>query len=170
MWDRRARERAARSAAAPGIVESAVRGRPQRKRRAGRRGLGRGAEPARRGRRLAGQAPCGVDARRAGVGYPLAALLAELGGVRAAYGLGLAVTAAALLTAWRSMPEAPEGRSAHVDVAGAVVLAAALLLVLFLAGERNLWSRHLAVGRASPSPRWYCSASGPSSSRAARRP
>ena len=81
----------------------------------------------------------------AGVGYPLAALLAELGGVRAAYGLGLAVTAAALLTAWRSMPEAPEGRSAHVNVAGAVVLAAALLLVLFLAGERNLWSRHLAV-------------------------
>ncbi|MFB7198063.1 MFS transporter [Streptomyces sp. NPDC056240] len=81
----------------------------------------------------------------AGVGYPLAALLAELGGVRAAYGLGLVVTAAALLTAWRSIPEAPEGRSAHVDVAGAVVLAAALLLVLFLAGERNLWSRHLAV-------------------------
>ncbi|MFF9212852.1 MULTISPECIES: hypothetical protein [unclassified Streptomyces] len=31
------------------------------------------------------------------------------------------------------------------NVAGAVVLAAALLLVLFLAGERNLWSRHLAV-------------------------
>ncbi|MFI8266733.1 MFS transporter [Streptomyces sp. NPDC085665] len=81
----------------------------------------------------------------AGVGYPLAALLAELGGVRAAYGLGLVVTAAALLTAWRSMPEAPEGRSARVDVAGAAVLAAALLLVLFLAGERNLWSRHLAV-------------------------
>ncbi|WP_329347500.1 MFS transporter [Streptomyces sp. NBC_01261] len=81
----------------------------------------------------------------AGVGYPLAALLAELGGLRAAYGLGLVVTAAALLTAWRSMPEAPEGRSAHVDVAGAVVLAAALLLVLFLASERNLWSRHLAV-------------------------
>nr|WP_245173391.1 MFS transporter [Streptomyces aureus] len=81
----------------------------------------------------------------AGVGYPLAALLAELGGVRAAYGLGLVVTAAALLTAWRSIPEAPEGRSAHVDVTGAVVLAAALLLVLFLAGERDLWSRHLAV-------------------------
>ncbi|MFD0311409.1 MFS transporter [Streptomyces sp. NPDC127119] len=84
----------------------------------------------------------------AGVGYPLAALLAELGGVRAAYGLGLVVTAAALLTAWRSMPEAPEGRSAHVDVAGAVVLAVALILVLFLAGERNLWSRHLAVAGA----------------------
>ncbi|MGW4378804.1 MFS transporter [Kitasatospora sp. NPDC004531] len=81
----------------------------------------------------------------AGVGYPLAALLAEFGGVRAAYGLGLVVTAAALLAAWRSVPEAPEGRSARVDVAGAVLLAAALLLVLFLAGERSLWSEHPAV-------------------------
>ncbi|MFD7155125.1 MFS transporter [Kribbella sp. NPDC059898] len=81
----------------------------------------------------------------AGVGYPLAALLAEFGGVRAAYGLGLVVTAAALLTAWRSVPAAPEGRSAHVDVAGAIVLAAALVLVLFLAGERTLWSRHFSV-------------------------
>ncbi|MET7282808.1 MFS transporter [Kribbella sp. NPDC005582] len=80
-----------------------------------------------------------------GVGYPLAGLLTELGGVRAAYGFGLLVTAVALLTASRSIPEAPEGRSAHVDVPGAVVLAGALLLVLFLAGERNLWSRHLAV-------------------------
>ncbi|WP_460935976.1 MFS transporter [Phycicoccus ginsengisoli] len=84
----------------------------------------------------------------AGVGYPLAALLAELGGVRAAYGLGLVVTAAALLTAWRSVPEAPEGRSSHVDVTGAFVLAAALLLVLLLAGERTLWSQHLAGASA----------------------
>ena len=71
----------------------------------------------------------------AGVGYPLAALLAEFGGVRAAYGLGLLVTAIAFVTAWRSMPAAPEGRSAHVNVAGALVLAGGLLLVLFLAGE-----------------------------------
>ena len=81
-----------------------------------------------------------------GVGYPVAALLAELGGLRAAYGLGLVVTVAALLTAWLSMPPAPEGRSGNVDLAGAVVLAAALLLVLLLAGERSLWSRHLPVG------------------------
>jgi MFS family permease len=32
-----------------------------------------------------------------------------------------------------------------VNVAGALVLAGGLLLVLFLAGERSLWSRHLAV-------------------------
>ncbi|MDQ0312911.1 MFS family permease [Kitasatospora herbaricolor] len=81
----------------------------------------------------------------AGVGYPLAALLAEFGGLRAAYGLGLLVTALAFVTAWRSMPAAPEGRGAHVNVAGALVLAGGLLLVLFLAGERSLWSRHLAV-------------------------
>ncbi|ADD41992.1 MFS transporter [Stackebrandtia nassauensis] len=81
----------------------------------------------------------------AGVGYPLAALLAEFGGLRAAYGLGLLVTAIALLTAWRSIPAAPEGRFAHVNVAGALVLAGGLFLVLFLAGERSLWGRHLAV-------------------------
>ncbi|MFD7029218.1 MFS transporter [Streptomyces sp. NPDC059917] len=81
----------------------------------------------------------------AGVGYPLTALLAEIGGVRAAYGFGLLVTAAALLTAWRSIPAAPEGRSAHVNVTGAIVLAGGLLLVLFLVGRRSLWSRHLDV-------------------------
>jgi MFS family permease len=80
-----------------------------------------------------------------GVGYPLAGLLAEFGGVRAAYGLGLLVTAIAFLTAWRSMPIAPEGRSAHLDIAGAVLLAGGLFLVLFLASETSLWSHHLAV-------------------------
>lgn len=80
-----------------------------------------------------------------GLGYPLAGLLTEFGGIRAAYGLGLFVTAAAFLTAWRSMPVAPEDRSAHVDVAGALVLAGGLFLVLFLASETGLWSHHLAV-------------------------
>ncbi|GAA4312463.1 MFS transporter [Streptomyces venetus] len=80
-----------------------------------------------------------------GVGYPLAGLLAELGGVRAAYGLGLFVTTIAFLAAWRSVPTAPEGRSAHVDVTGALLLAGGLFLVLFLAGERSLWSHHLAT-------------------------
>lgn len=81
----------------------------------------------------------------AGVGYPLAGLLAEFGGVRAAYGLGLFVTTMAFLAAWCSMPAAPEGRSADVNVAGALVLAGGLSLVLFLASETSLWSHHLAV-------------------------
>jgi predicted MFS family arabinose efflux permease len=80
-----------------------------------------------------------------GVGYPLASLLAEFGGVRAAYGLGLFVTAIAFLAAWHSMPIAPEGRSAHVDMTAALLLASGLFLVLFLAGETSLWSHHLAV-------------------------
>ena len=80
-----------------------------------------------------------------GVGYPLAGLLTEVGGVRAAYGLGLFVTAVALLTAWRSMPKAPEGRSAHMDIAGSLLLAGGLFLVLFLASETSLWSHHLSL-------------------------
>ncbi len=80
-----------------------------------------------------------------GVGYPLAGLLTEVGGVRAAYGLGLLVTAVAFLTAWRSMPKAPEGRSAHMDIAGSLLLAGGLFLVLFLASETSLWSHHLSL-------------------------
>jgi predicted MFS family arabinose efflux permease len=80
-----------------------------------------------------------------GVGYPLAGLLTEFGGVRAAYGLGLFVTTVALLAAWRSMPAAPAGRSARVDPTSAVLLAGGLFLVLFLASETSLWSRHLAL-------------------------
>lgn len=80
-----------------------------------------------------------------GVGYPLAGLLTEFGGVRAAYGLGLFVTAIALLAAWRCMPMAPDGRLAHVDVAGALLLAGGLFLVLFLASQTSLWSRRPAV-------------------------
>ena len=81
----------------------------------------------------------------AGVGYPLAGLLAEVGGVRLAYGLGLFVTAIAFLAAWRSIPVAPQGRSAHVNAGGALLLAGGLFLVLFLAGHRSLWSGHLAL-------------------------
>jgi predicted MFS family arabinose efflux permease len=80
-----------------------------------------------------------------GVGYPLAGLLTELGGVRAAYGLGLFVTAVAFGAAWRAIPVAPEGRSARVDLTGAVLLAGGLFLVLFLASETSLWTRHLGV-------------------------
>ncbi|MDL9949034.1 MFS transporter [Gordonia sp. ABSL11-1] len=80
-----------------------------------------------------------------GVGYPLAGLLTEVGGLRAAYGLGVAVTATALFAAYRSIPASPQRRSSHVDIPGAVLLAAALFLVLFLASETSLWRRHLTL-------------------------
>jgi predicted MFS family arabinose efflux permease len=83
-----------------------------------------------------------------GVGYPLAGLLTELGGVRAAYGLGLFVTAVAFLAAWRSVPAPPRGRLARVDAPGALLLAGGLLLVLLLASETSLWTRHLGLAVA----------------------
>jgi len=83
-----------------------------------------------------------------GVGYPLAGLLTEFGGVRAAYGLGVLVTAAAFLAALRSVPVPPAGRSARVDLPGALLLAAGLFLVLLLASETSLWTRHLALAVA----------------------
>ncbi len=78
-----------------------------------------------------------------GIGYPLAGLLTELGGVRAAYGLGLLVTAMAFVAAWRAVPVAPSGRSARINIVGAVLLAGGLFLVLFLASETKLWTHHL---------------------------
>jgi predicted MFS family arabinose efflux permease len=83
-----------------------------------------------------------------GVGYPLAGLLTELGGVRAAYGLGVLVTAAAFLAALRTMPRPPAGRSAQLDLPGALLLAAGLFLVLLLASETILWTQHLGFAVA----------------------
>ncbi|WP_199240239.1 MULTISPECIES: MFS transporter [Kribbella] len=80
-----------------------------------------------------------------GVGYPLAGLLTELGGLRVAYGLGGFVTAVAFLAALRSIPVPPEGRSARVDVPGALLLAGGLFLVLLLASETSLWSQHVCL-------------------------
>ncbi|MFT4042499.1 MAG: MFS transporter [Gordonia sp. (in: high G+C Gram-positive bacteria)] len=80
-----------------------------------------------------------------GVGYPIAGLLTEIGGLRAAYGLGVAVTTIALLAAVRSIPRSPQGRSAHVDIPGAALLAVGLFIVLFLASETSLWTVHLAL-------------------------
>jgi predicted MFS family arabinose efflux permease len=80
-----------------------------------------------------------------GVGYPLAGLLTEVAGLRTAYGLGLVVSLVAFGTAWRNIPEAPPGRSASVDVVGAVLLAAGLAALLFDVSQTKLWSQHLAV-------------------------
>ncbi len=80
-----------------------------------------------------------------GVGYPLAGLLTEVGGIRLAYGAGLLVTAIAAAVAWRVIPDAPSGRRARVDVLGAVMLGAALLVVLVVLSESSLWSAHLVV-------------------------
>ena len=81
----------------------------------------------------------------AGVGYPLAGLLAEFGGVRAAYGLGAFVTFLALVTAARCLPAPPPGRMARLDIPGAALLTAGLLPVLLVTSETSLWTGHLAT-------------------------
>jgi predicted MFS family arabinose efflux permease len=79
-----------------------------------------------------------------GVGYPLAGLLTDVAGLRWAYGLGLAVTAAALATAAVTVPSAPPGREARVDVAGAVLLGAGLLPLLYVISQSTQWTSHPA--------------------------
>jgi len=76
-----------------------------------------------------------------GVGYPLAGLLVEIGGVRAAYALGLFATALALGAAAVSIPRALAGRSSRLDIPGALLLAAGLAALLLVISETGLWSR-----------------------------
>jgi predicted MFS family arabinose efflux permease len=80
-----------------------------------------------------------------GIGYPVAGLLTDLGGIRAAYGLGLAVTTAALVVATVRLPRDDTGPGASVDFVGAVLLGAALLALLIPLGQLRLWSDHPAV-------------------------
>ncbi|MGA2211311.1 MAG: MFS transporter [Acidimicrobiales bacterium] len=80
-----------------------------------------------------------------GVGYPLAGLLSDLGGLRAAYGLGVAVCGIAFVAAWRHLPAAPPGRSARLDLLGALLLTSGLLPLLFVVSQTRLWSEHLGV-------------------------
>jgi predicted MFS family arabinose efflux permease len=53
-----------------------------------------------------------------GVGYPLAGLLTDLAGIRAAYAFGLAVTAAALVAALVVLPPGPARLATRVDMRG----------------------------------------------------
>lgn len=80
-----------------------------------------------------------------GVGYPLAGFLTDVGGVRAAYGLGLVVTVLALLAAWFTIPAAPAGRTAHVDILGAALLAIGLLAILLDVSQPGMWRGHLGL-------------------------
>jgi predicted MFS family arabinose efflux permease len=78
-----------------------------------------------------------------GVGYPLAGLLTELAGVRAAYALGLAVTAAALAAALLALPADDPARAGRpVDWAGAGLLGGGLVAVLLVTSDTDLWRTH----------------------------
>lgn len=88
----------------------------------------------------------------AGLGYPLTALVAELGGLSAAYALGTVLTGATLLMAWRHLPGSAEVTPMKVDWAGAGLLSIGMLAVLLTVSEGEVWGwaspRTLVLGLA----------------------
>ncbi|MEI4274038.1 MFS transporter [Klenkia sp. LSe6-5] len=74
-----------------------------------------------------------------GIGYPLAGLVAELGGVHAAFWAGAAVSAAALVAAAVVLPPSRVRTARTLDVVGAVLLGAGLAGVLLALGEAESW-------------------------------
>jgi MFS family permease len=81
-----------------------------------------------------------------GLGYPLAGLVAELGGVHAAFWAGATVSFAALVASAAVMPASRVTSSQPLDVLGAVLLGAGLAGALLALGEAEVW------GWTSPVP------------------
>ncbi|MGY1829382.1 MFS transporter [Geodermatophilus sp. SYSU D01180] len=81
-----------------------------------------------------------------GLGYPLAGLVAGLGGVHAAFWAGAAVSLAALLAAAAVLPPAATTTRRPLDVVGALLLGAGLAGLLVALGEAE------AEGWSSPAP------------------
>ncbi|GAA1967604.1 MFS transporter [Amycolatopsis minnesotensis] len=81
-----------------------------------------------------------------GVGYPVISLLDQLAGLRAAYGLGLVLSAAALAIAWRALPVEAPGPRPRIDVAGALLLALGSLGLLLVIAEPALWATAWLAG------------------------
>jgi MFS family permease len=81
-----------------------------------------------------------------GLGYPLAGLVAELGGVHADFWAGAAVSFAALVASAAVIPSSHITSSRPLDVLGAVLLGAGLAGALLALGEAEAW------GWTSPVP------------------
>jgi MFS family permease len=75
----------------------------------------------------------------AGLGYPVTALLAEVGGLPAAYGLGTVLSGATLVMAWRHVPGSDSVAPMQVDWVGAALLSAGMLAVLLAVSEGEVW-------------------------------
>ena len=83
-----------------------------------------------------------------GVGYPLAGLLTDVDGIRASYAFGLIVTTAAWLVAILVIPAAPKRRASRVDIPGALLLTVALVGLLTMISETELWRLHTVLAAA----------------------
>ena len=74
-----------------------------------------------------------------GLGYPLAGLVAELGGVHAAFWAGAAVSLAALLAAAVVLPPSTAAPRGRLDVVGAILLGAGVAGLLIALGQAESW-------------------------------
>jgi MFS family permease len=74
-----------------------------------------------------------------GLGYPLAGLVAELGGVHAAFWAGAAVSAAALVASAVVLPPPAAAPRRRLDVVGALLLGAGVGGLLLALGEAETW-------------------------------
>ena len=94
----------------------------------------------------------------AGLGYPLTGLVADLGGVAAAYGLGFGLCLATLAMAWRFLPAADSADDGRLDLVGAALLTTGTLGVLLAISQAGTWTLPLvgalAVGGAAVLAVW----------------
>jgi predicted MFS family arabinose efflux permease len=74
-----------------------------------------------------------------GLGYPLAGLVAEIGGVHAAFWAGALVSLTALVAAALVLPPAPDAPPRRLDVVGALLLGSGLVALLLALGEVETW-------------------------------
>jgi predicted MFS family arabinose efflux permease len=74
-----------------------------------------------------------------GVGYPLIGLVYQFAGLRAAYALGLVLSVAALVIAWRILPTEAPGPRQRIDFPGTVLLAIGTLGLLLVIAEPTTW-------------------------------
>jgi predicted MFS family arabinose efflux permease len=82
-----------------------------------------------------------------GVGYPLIGLLDQVAGLRAAYGLGFALSVLALAIARRALPPEPTRPAVRIDIPGAALLGAGILGILLAVAQPGVWAQTwLGVG------------------------
>jgi MFS family permease len=75
----------------------------------------------------------------AGIGYPVTAVAAEVGGLAAAYGTGTVLAVVACVVGWRGVPRGTRTPPSPVDWAGGVLLGGGLALTLVALTQGETW-------------------------------
>ena len=75
----------------------------------------------------------------AGLGYPLTAVVAQAGGVSAAFWFGTVLTAATLTLAWRELPHAAPVPAPRVRISEALMLSISTLALLLGISQTTTW-------------------------------